>query len=168
MSGSPFGGKKGAFGGGSDMPADVSLNLTALMDILSNLLFFLLASYSAPSEVAPKGDMTLPSSSTQVTTSKELTVTLTKKELFLADVPVAQVMNGKIGNGDENEKIPALLERLQNVKASRAAAGQDDLPGQDTVLVLADKESDATQVARVLKTAASAGFVKARFGVVGQ
>jgi biopolymer transport protein ExbD len=36
---------KGVFG--DAMPAEVDLNLTALMDILSNLLFFLLASFGA-------------------------------------------------------------------------------------------------------------------------
>ena len=39
-----FGVRSGGGGGGG---GSISLNLTALMDILSNLLFFLLASYSA-------------------------------------------------------------------------------------------------------------------------
>ena len=44
-------GKQSAFGGsgGGGSMAAVALNLTALMDILSNLLFFLLASYTAQS-----------------------------------------------------------------------------------------------------------------------
>ena len=40
-----FGGGAGGEGGAM---ASVALNLTALMDILSNLLFFLLASYTVP------------------------------------------------------------------------------------------------------------------------
>lgn len=158
---------KGAFSSGEPAPS-VALNLTALMDILSNLLFFLLASYSAQTtEVAVKPDMKLPDSSARSAIEKELTITVTKKELLVADVLVAEIVGGKIGS-DDAERIRPLLERLKAVKASRTAAGQDDLPGADTILVLADKETDTTQVARVLKTAAAAGFVKARFGVVTQ
>jgi biopolymer transport protein ExbD len=163
-------GKAGKFGGGGDAPANVSLNLTALMDILSNLLFFLLASYSTQTtELAQKPDMKLPDSSSQVKIEKELTLTLTTKELLVADVPVAQMVDGKIGGvADDQAKIDPLFERLRAVKATRTAAGQDDLPGSDTILLLADKGTDSTQIARILKTAAAAGFVKARFGVVGQ
>jgi len=158
---------KGGFSSGEPAPS-VTLNLTALMDILSNLLFFLLASYSAQTtEIAQKPDMKLPDSSARVSIEKELTVTVTKNELLVADVSVAAIANGKIGKED-GERITPLLDRLKSVKATRAAAGQDDLPGADTVLVLADHETDATQITRILKTAASAGFVKARFGVVTQ
>ncbi|MCC6809067.1 MAG: biopolymer transporter ExbD [Deltaproteobacteria bacterium] len=162
-------GKGGKFGGGEPDPS-VNLNLTALMDILSNLLFFLLASYSTQSvELAQKPDMKLPDSSSQVKIEKELTLTLTTKELLVADVPVATITDGKIGGiADDTQKIDALFERLRSVKATRAAAGQDDLPGSDTIMLLADKGTDSTQIARILKTAAAAGFVKARFGVVAQ
>lgn len=162
-----FGSGKGGFSGGEPAP-NVSLNLTALMDILSNLLFFLLASYSTQTtEVAQKPDMKLPDSSSRTKIEKELTVTVTKKELLVADVPVDNIANGKVGN-DDGETIKSLLDRLKVVKASRAAAGQDDLPGADTLLLLADRDTDSIQIARVLKTAATAGFVKARFGVITQ
>jgi hypothetical protein len=140
------------------------------MDILSNLLFFLLASYSSQAiELEQKPDLKLPDSSSHAKIMKELTVTLTTKELLVADVPVEKMVDGKIGGiADDTERVQPLLDRLQSVKASRTAAGQDDLPGNDTILLLADKSTDSTQIARVLKTAAAAGFVKARFGVIGQ
>ncbi len=49
----PSGGKKNSFG--EEAPASVELNLTALMDILSNLLFFLLASFGATIVMAING-----------------------------------------------------------------------------------------------------------------
>ena len=62
-------GVKGFGGSGSEIQG-VSLNLTALMDILSNLLFFLMASYTAQSlEVKQKADLHLPISSSQLSIS---------------------------------------------------------------------------------------------------
>ena len=59
---SVFGGSSG--GGGTAIPA---LNLTALMDILSNLLFFLLAAYAAQAtEVENKAEMRLPASPSRI------------------------------------------------------------------------------------------------------
>ena len=72
---SVFGGS--SRGGGTPVPA---LNLTALMDILSNLLFFLLAAYAAQAtEVENKEEMRLPASTSQVRLQLQLTISITQK-----------------------------------------------------------------------------------------
>lgn len=153
-----------------DGPHDISLNLTALMDILSNLLFFLLASYSAQEmEIKQKQGLELPASTSESKVVVNLVVTVSKHQILVAEVPVAGLQNGKVTDSPEDgDKIVNLYERLKNVQSTRQAAGREGLPGDDTILLLADKETDSALVTRVLKTAAMAGFANVRFGVLAK
>lgn len=166
---SAFGRKKG-FGGGGGETLPISLNLTALMDILSNLLFFLLASYqTADVEVVAKAGVQLPASTSEVAAQKNVTITVTSDEILVADVPTARLVNGAVQRGDlVGERIRPLLERLENVNAARRSAGMEGAPGSDTVFVLADKRVDSEVVTLILRTAGQAGFVNARFGVISR
>ena len=163
-------GMKGFGGGGGEIPS-VSLNMTALMDILSNLLFFLLASYTAQSlEVKQKADLQLPISSSQLSVKPSLTLFIGQKEIALGNEVVVGVAGDKIlgtvgGEGDE-DRIVALYDKLRGVKEARIAAGRGDAPESDVILLLADKGTDSSVVMKVLKTAGLAGFVNVRFGVL--
>lgn len=165
---SVFGGGSG-FGAGGGPPQQVSLNLTALMDILSNLLFFLLASYTTQAlEVEIQKGVVLPVSSSQLNPSPDLPVAITRSDIQVANVPVV-ALDAKGGlQGLDTDKIPALFERLESVRHSREAAGEQTPPGGDIVLILADRGTDSALLIRVLKTAAMAGFANARFGVLAE
>jgi biopolymer transport protein ExbD len=165
-----LGGRHSAFGGGGHENANLTLNLTALMDILSNLLFFLLASYTAQAvEVQQKNDLQLPASSSQAKLSESLTVTVSRHQILVAGVPVAPIDHGVVqAEVDEQGKIVPLYKRLASASASRAAAGQKEGPANDTVIVLADRTTDAAILTSVLRTAGQAGFVNAKFGVLQQ
>jgi hypothetical protein len=158
-------------GAASEVPP-VSLNLTALMDILSNLLFFLLAAYTAQSlEVKQKPDLTLPVSSSQLSLKPSLTLMLGRSDIHLGADLVVKLDGGKVlappaAEGDDEDKIGPLFDKLRAVKDARAAAGRADAEGSDVILLLCDKSTDATLVTRVLKTAGLAGFVNVRFGVL--
>lgn len=151
-------------------PAGIFLNLTALMDILSNLLFFLLASYSTQdAEIKQKQIIELPASSSELALVQNLTVTVTTSQILVSGLPVADIDNGEVkGSPVENGKIVGLYDKLAAAKANRKAAGQDGMPGADMVLLLADKSLDSTLITDILKTTAMAGFPNVRFGVVGQ
>ena len=154
-----------------DTPGDITLNLTALMDILSNLLFFLLASYTAQAmEIQDKPDLKLPSSASQVKLSPSLTVTVTQNQILVADVPVAGVRGADItGTKVDGDKISTLHVRLENIRSSRAAAGKlDEGVSAETFMLLADKRTDSVVITKVLKTAGMAGFVNVKFGVIAQ
>jgi len=151
-------------------PSGIFLNLTALMDILSNLLFFLLASYSTQdAEIKQKHPIELPASSSELQLVQNLTVTVTTTQILVAGLPVADIDGGVVkGTAGEGGKIVALYDKLASAKANRKAAGEDGQPGSDTVLLLADKIIDSTLITDVLKTSAMAGFPNVRFGVIGQ
>ena len=163
--GSVFGGR--STGGGTPV---VALNLTALMDILSNLLFFLLAAYAAQAtEVEDKSELRLPASSSQVRLQVQLTISITQAVIQVADVPVARISKGRLADpADEDGRIPALYQKLVSIKGNRAQSGQDQGPEASGILLLADKNTDSDVVSKVLKTAGYAGFVNVRFGVIAQ
>jgi biopolymer transport protein ExbD len=148
----------------------VVLNMTALMDILSNLLFFLLAAYAAQAtEVENKSELRLPASSSQVRLQIQLTISITQTVIQVADVPVARIAKGRLADPvDEEGRIPALYAKLASIKGNRAQSEQEQGPEASGILLLADKNTDSDVVSKVLKTAGYAGFVNVRFGVIAQ
>jgi biopolymer transport protein ExbD len=150
--------------------ASVALNLTALMDILSNLLFFLLASYTAQSvELEGQAGLKLPSSTSQLSLSPQVTVTITTSHIEVGGVSAAHVQHGEIVEPlDANGRVGPLYDRLRNLKATRQGAGRGDLADAALMLLLADKGTDSVTITRVLKTAGMAGFYNVRFGVISR
>jgi biopolymer transport protein ExbD len=148
----------------------VALNLTALMDILSNLLFFLLAAYAAQAtEVEDKSELRLPASTSQVRLQLQLTISITQTAIQVADVPVARVVKGRLADPvDEEGRIPALFAKLTSIKGNRAKSGKEQESEASGILLLADRDTDSDVVSKVLKTAGYAGFVNVRFGVIAQ
>jgi biopolymer transport protein ExbD len=159
----------GGFGGGAGTPVP-NLNLTALMDILSNLLFFLLAAYAAQAtEVENKAEMRLPASTSQVRLQLQLTISITQQFIQVADSPVTPIQKGNLVEPTDDEgRIPSLYTKLVGIKDRRAQAGREQTGEASGILLLADKDTDSDVVSKVLKTAGSAGFVNVRFGVIAQ
>lgn len=164
-------GKASVFGGGSGGGTpSVALNLTALMDILSNLLFFLLAAYAAQAtEVENKAEMRLPSSTSQTRLQLQLTVSITQHAVQVADAAVSAIDKGHLVEIDDEEgRIPSLYAKLMSIKERRAETGREQAGEASGILLLADKDTDSEVVSRVLKTAGHAGFVNVRFGVIAK
>ncbi len=162
---SVFGGASG--GGGTPV---VALNLTALMDILSNLLFFLLAAYAAQAtEVEDKAEMHLPSSTSQVRLQLQMTISITQHGIQVADTLITPIDKGKLVEVEDAEgRIPSLYNKLMSIKERRAEAGREQAGEASGILLLADRDTDSDVITKVLKTAGYAGFVNVRFGVIAQ
>src|ERR1044072_3242674 len=84
----PTGGKKNVFGESAD--GSVNLNLTALMDILSNLLFFLLASFGATIVMSINASVPVQSADKSDVADTKQSVTVNLK-LGKTDIQVAAV-----------------------------------------------------------------------------
>jgi biopolymer transport protein ExbD len=150
--------------------ASLALNLTALMDILSNLLFFLLASYTSQSvELEGQSGLRLPSSTSQLALAPQITITITESRIDVGGVAVGTIQHGLVVEPLEaNGNVGPLFERLHNIKISRESAGRGDLADASVTLLLADKRTDAETITTVLKTAGRAGFTNMRFGVIAK
>jgi biopolymer transport protein ExbD len=162
-----FGGGVGGGGGGM---ASVALNLTALMDILSNLLFFLLASYTSQSvELEGSQGLKLPASTSQLSLTPQVTITVTDSHIDVQGIAVGNIQHGMIVEPlDKDGRIGPLFDRLRSLKVSREGAGRGDLADAGLVLLLADRGTDSITITGVLKTAGMAGFYNVRFGVISR
>jgi biopolymer transport protein ExbD len=164
---SVFGGKSG--GGGEGM-SSIALNLTALMDILSNLLFFLLASYTSQSvELEGRSTLKLPASTSQLSLTPQVTITVAQDHIDVGGISVSGIKNGLLVDPlDKDGKIAPLFDRLRSQKAARETAGRADLADAALILLLADRGTDSQTITQVLKTAGYAGFYNVRFGVISR
>ena len=171
-SGSLFGGnKKNIFGqtsgGGDAGDAPISLNMTALMDILSNLLFFLLASYAAANtEIKGAENMQLPSSSSEQQATMSILVRVTLDDIEVEGKPIAALRNGELPPElFAEDRVVPLFRELQKY-AENGKKGVEMTEDNTVLLVLADKRADFDLVSKVLKTAGYAGFPNFRFAVL--
>ena len=165
-----FGAKKSGFGGGSggggDEIGNVSLNMTALMDILSNLLFFLLASYAASNtEIKGADNMQLPVSSSETEATMSILVRITLEQVEVEGKQIVKIKDGQPQGRNDGDKIVPLYDELLKV-GIQGKKGVKMTEENTVLLVLADKRADYELVSKVLKTAGYAGYPNFRFAVM--
>lgn len=151
---------------GPEEGAPTRLNLTALMDILSNIIFFLMASFGAQTlELASASEVQLPTSTSELSLKMSLSVAVGMDTLFVEDEPISKLEKGRLTDLDEDRMIPSLENALRRVRAQRLAKNELPKDADEVVLFIADKRLEFTTIDRVMKTCARAGFTKFRFAV---
>ncbi|MCK6545407.1 biopolymer transporter ExbD [Myxococcota bacterium] len=144
----------------------VAMNLTALMDILSNIIFFLMASFGAQTlELTSAAKVALPSSTSELALKMSISVAVGMDELFVEDEPIGRLDKGVLLGLDSDRYLPRLEDTLKRVKAQRLAKNERPTDQDDVILFIADKRLKFETIDRVMKTCAKAGFTKFRFAV---
>ena len=134
------------------------LNLVALIDILTNLLFFLLTIF-ASQHLALEGrqNLALPESRLGFDLKESIVVSVSKTEIAIERSPIARIDNGKLDVEVQGDKIMPLYNRLTAARASKSERAQPK-PDDSTILLMADKDVQYELLAKVMKTAAMAGY----------
>jgi biopolymer transport protein ExbD len=157
-------------GGGEGGEYEVNINLTALLDVLTNLLFFLMMGAAAQSAtVQLEGGFELPNSTSDAPMTKTLQVTIGRRDLRVEKEPIIEVRDGHVaGKADNVGRIDVLFNRLQAIKNSKPtpAAGKKKPEDADVVLLFCDKDAPYALMHQVMTTAAEAGYVKFRMAVL--
>jgi biopolymer transport protein ExbD len=158
--------KKSPFITEQDAAGPMRINLTALMDILSNIIFFLMASFGAQTlELTSASKVELPSSTSELSLKMSINVAVGLEELFVEDEPIGKLQDGKLVGLDEQRFHPKLEETLKRVRAQRLAKNERPKDEEEMILFVADKRLRYETIDRVMKTCARAGFTKFRFAV---
>jgi biopolymer transport protein ExbD len=151
------------------------LNLTAMMDMMTIILVFLLKNYaSTPENVQITDDLTPPRSSAKVPMDAAVTITITKKIILVDDLPVAEYNMATATTKGENPQmtsapIPALAEVLDRKVADMKRLEQmGGAPFEGKVLIVADQTVTYAVLMRVLYTAGIAQFAKYKLVVRGK
>src|SRR5689334_2254026 len=107
-----------AGGGGDGGEFDVNINLTALLDLLTNLLFFLMFSFAAQQvNMELEGGITLPTSTSDLAPKKAIQVMIGPRDLRVENNTIAPVANGVIpGTGHPSTRVEVLYQRLVSLR----------------------------------------------------
>lgn len=146
-------------GGGGDDEVP-QLNLVALIDILTNLLFFLLTIFASQHlALEERAGLALPESRLGFDLKESIIVSVSKTELAIERSPIARIDNGKLDVEVQGDQIVPLYNRLTAARASKSERGQAK-PGEvdSTILLMADKDVPYELLSKVMKTSAKAGY----------
>lgn len=150
------------------------LMLTAMMDMFTIILIFLLFSFSDnPVNVKLDKDLELPHSNAEQGYQKTIRLVLSKKELRLNDEVMATVLDHQlVGLFPGDLKSSVLFRKLRTTLESQRDAqahgslGADDAGQAPHLLFLCDKTHSFKTINSVIKTAALAGYPNFQFAVL--
>lgn len=157
-------------GGGEGSEFEVNINLTALLDVLTNLLFFLMFGAAAQQvNMELESGFVLPESSSEAPAVKTPALTIGRRDIRLEKQPIAELSQGFVrGIPDHKARIEPVFQKLQILRNEPAAGGQNQTGGKDrdVLLVFCDKDTNYGLMHQVMNTAAQAGYAKFRMAVL--
>ncbi len=155
-------------GGDSSNEYEVNINLTAMLDVLTNLLFFLMFGLAAQqTTIENEGGVQLPVSSAELPPKKTTNIAIGQRELRVEKEVVAAIRDGRVQQGGDKGRIEPLYRKLVAARGKRLGGGEGGAERDDDVLmVLCDKGIHYDLLRRVLLTGAEAGFPRFRMAVL--
>jgi len=140
------------------------LNLTAMMDMMTILLVFLIQSFAIePSSLPP--DLKPPTSTSAATLRPSITITVSQTEIFVDGNLVAKVADVTLG---KDRLIQQLVEPLDAIKRKgdvlKSKMGRTD--DESAILLVAHEDTPYEMLMAVLYTAGAQGFNKYRLQVI--
>jgi biopolymer transport protein ExbD len=120
-----------------------------MVDVFTVLLVFLLKSYSAEGTLTPSAPVRLPDSTATLAGDRNLSVTITEKELFLERTRIDEPT---LLSADASE-IPGLTKALDAFRRPGPAKEETT-----KVIILGDKEIPYFLLKKVLSTLTNSGF----------
>lgn len=135
------------------------LNLVALMDIFTILVFFLLVSSSNTHQLPTNKDLKLPTSKSTLAPEDTLVVAITQKDILLSGVSVAKV--NTILHSQDNT-IPTLMEELKfHTQAKSQKTGQ-----HGRITIMSDENVPYEVIQKVLTSCQQSNYTKIAFAAV--
>ena len=144
------------------------LNLTAMMDVMTILLVYLIKVYaSAPENITLNDDLRPPSSTAPQNLVPSVSVLVTRSAVLVDNKPVLQIEGGHVVGADpKTAYLPlsdALTKRVDTIKAISARGGS---PFDGNLMLIADEGTPYEIISSVLYQAGKAQFTAYRLVVV--
>jgi biopolymer transport protein ExbD len=148
------------------MTVSTGLTLTALVDLFTNLVLFLLYNFAGEASAIPSAErMKLPESLAQLTPHTTLTIIITQSDILLDGIKVAEV--GPVMN-EEDLLIPALKKEMDYAaeKGKYFASLNAGKPFEGRVTILGDKHIPFRLLEKVMYTCSQAEFSQIDLAVI--
>ena len=151
------------------------LNITAMMDMMTIILVFLLKSYQASTiNVTMTADLTVPQSTTQLIPQDNIGLTVSMKEILVGERRVVEIQNGivpaavKEGGKADSFYVAAVYDALKKEvdKQKYIAQFNKNAPFTGRVNVVADKRVPYRTLMEILYTAGQAELGEYKFMVM--
>ncbi len=138
-------------------------NLTALMDIFTILVFFLLVNSSTAEQLPNRQDLELPESIAERKPEQTVIVMITRDRILVQGRPVATVAD-VLASGERT--VPAVSVALQEERerviglTTRAVAAKDD------VTIMGDREVPYQLLRKLMQSCTRAGYTTISLAVI--
>lgn len=138
----------------------IGVNLTALMDIFTILVFFLMVNQS---EVQVRNDdnITLPASLADTQPEEQVTILLTKTSILVQGRAIVENIAAMT---EESEEISALKAELEHL-ASRTPLAANAVDESRAITIMGDKDIAYSLLKKVMNTCAKTSFNKISLAV---
>lgn len=140
----------------------LDMNLVALIDIFTILLFFLLSSATEMETLVIPRAVKLPESLVDATPKPTIVVLVNGSEIVVNGRTVARVADVNAGSDD---LIAPLHAELQQLRAAPGTAAAAENPTETTVTIMGDKDIPYSLLRKVMATCAQAEFSNVAFAV---
>ena len=155
---------------------DVShLNITAMMDMMSILLVFMLKQFSAEqASFTLSADIQPPKSTSAVKPTPSLNVTVSQAAIIIEGTPVVAVHNGVVDQSAKRDGIngyfisPVVETLTKHATRLKKIAAMGGNPFDGTMLLLVDRSTPYRLVTEVLYSAGQAEFKNYRLVVLSK
>ena len=142
-----------------------TLQLTAMVDMFTIMIVFLLKSYDTSSvEVKNVDGLILPASITASNPKEAMLLLVSKKGIFVNDIKVATIENGKVSekyiSKSDEDYIEGLFKELNKEaeKIEELAKKNPNIKFKGKIFMQADKELNYGILRKILYTATMAGY----------
>lgn len=143
------------------------LNLTAMMDVMTIILVYLIKQYaSAPENITLNDDLRPPSSNAPANVVPAVSVLISKSAILVDNKPVMEIQGGRVVSADGKNTYQPLAAALDaRVDTIRAIAARGGSPFDGNLMVIADEDTPFDIVSSVLYQAGKADFTTYRLVV---
>jgi biopolymer transport protein ExbD len=155
-------------GGGEEEEAHGELNLTAMIDMMTILLVFLLKSYSISSTNIDMNNLTLPKATSPEAIVEATKITLTTKAILVDEKPIGIPTGGKLSleqttqglmfpkallDPKDDHRVPLLEARLkESAEKQRKLLEKQKKELHSKILIIADSKIPFITIAQVIRT----------------
>lgn len=149
------------------------LQLTAMVDMFTIIIVFLLKSYSTSAvNITPNEDLKLPQSTSVTDPVEGLKLIVSLEGIFIDDKKVVEFKEGNIKasslDANDAEFIPKLFEELDKhaEKSKKIAEVNSEFKFKGEVVMQADSRLDYGLLKKVMYTSSMAGFSAMKFATI--
>ena len=135
-----------------------ALNMVALMDIFTILVFFLLVSISSEKVLPVAKDLILPVSTSKILPKKSLVIAITDQQILLQGRPV-------LNRSNLQKNHPLILKTLHSSLLAFLQSKEAKDLNNKKVTIMGDKDIHYSLVKSVMATASQAGYERISFAV---